>query len=303
MLGNLGGVEGFIRHAKEIRVILLLADDELPEVDGPGDGGGVPVVDAHAVDVAVVGHPPHVLDLGLVSEEAHALQPAVAEGLVDGDDDLVGQELIEDGPQHVHACVLPEAALVVEDFVAHDVRHGSQLVEGTLLVEAEQIHDEVVGQGEGLPGHVLLPPELYLVVRVNEFGFFVKVLFGRRKVFVAEPNLMNDLGNDLILCVLPINSFKLISVIESQHFGKGYFPDDKIMDTFLNFLTLKPCFCFGELGSVQLLPASTLDHEVLADDDCSPGDVPHRGVPLHDVEIAGFDDVCPHHLEQSHQED
>ena len=79
------------------------------------------MVDPHAIEVAVVGGSPEVLEFGSVGKEAHALQPTISESLIDCDGDVVGEELVEDGSEHVHTCILPEPSLMVEDLVSHDI--------------------------------------------------------------------------------------------------------------------------------------------------------------------------------------
>lgn len=140
------------------------------------------MVDAHAIEVAVVGDPPHVLDSRGVREEAHSLQPTVPEGLIDCDDDLILGELIEDRSKHVHTSILPETALVVEQLVPDNVGDRCQLVVRTVLVEVYEVDQQIVGQGEVLSGYVLLPPQFDLVVGVYKSRFAVEIFFGRRHI-------------------------------------------------------------------------------------------------------------------------
>jgi hypothetical protein len=135
MLSDLGRVERLVGHAQGLGVVLLLSDYELPKIDGTGDAGGVGVIETHAVDVAVVRDAPHIDGFWGVGEEAHSLEPSVPEGLVDCDGNPILGELVEDRSQNVHACIFPESALVVEQFVADDVGHSRQFAVGTLLVE------------------------------------------------------------------------------------------------------------------------------------------------------------------------
>ena len=135
MFSHLSGVEGLIRHAEDVGVVLLLAHDELPEIDRASDGRCIALVNTHAVNVTVVSDAPHVLDFRHVGKEAHPLQPAVPEGLVHCDHNLETSELVEDGPKHVHPRVLPEAAAVVKQLVPDYISHSRQLVVRTLFVE------------------------------------------------------------------------------------------------------------------------------------------------------------------------
>ena len=73
MLSDLSWVEGLVRHAQYLWVVLLLPDDELPKVDWASDAGGVGMVNSHAVDVAVVCDAPHIFYFWGIGEEAHPL--------------------------------------------------------------------------------------------------------------------------------------------------------------------------------------------------------------------------------------
>jgi hypothetical protein len=197
VLVDLSWVKGLVGKEKNVRVELFLAHKKLSEVDGSCDRQRVCLVDPHAVEVPKAVDAHEVLVLGRVGEEAHALEVAVLEEAVDGQHQLVLEELVEDGAQQVHARVLPEAALVVEDLVAHDVGDGGQFVVGAALVEVDEGPDQLVGHGEGFPRDVLLPPQLDLVRRVQLLGLLVAVLFGGRQVAGPQPHLMDDLRNEV----------------------------------------------------------------------------------------------------------
>jgi hypothetical protein len=106
------------------------------------------------------------------------LQPAIAEGFIDGNDNFVSCEFVEDGSKEVHACVFPESALVVEYLMPHDVSDSGEFVVGAVGVEVDECAYEVVGEGEVIAGDVFFSPEFDLVVGVDHLGFAVEVLFG-----------------------------------------------------------------------------------------------------------------------------
>jgi hypothetical protein len=137
VLRHLRGIEGVVGKAQYAGVRLLLPDEELPKVNWAGDGRGIAMINSHPVEVPIVGYAPHVLDFGGVGEKTHALEPAVAEGLVDRDSDLVGSELIENRTEEVHAGIFPESSFMVEDLVAEDVGDGGQLVIRAVFGEGE----------------------------------------------------------------------------------------------------------------------------------------------------------------------
>jgi hypothetical protein len=159
VLAHLSWVEGVVRKAQHVGVVLLLPDEELPEVDGAGNGRRIAVVNTHSVEVAEVCDSPHILDFGSISEEAHTLKPTIPEHLVDSNGDLIGEKTIEDGSENVHASVLPEATFVKENFMAHYVGNCGQLGVGTCFVEPNEVHYEVVREREVLPGDVLFTPK------------------------------------------------------------------------------------------------------------------------------------------------
>jgi len=82
VLSNLSGVDGFVGHDKNIGVVLLLADYQLPEIYRTCDYHGKVMVDSHAIGVSIVGDSPKMFKFGHVAIEAHALQPSMAKGFV-----------------------------------------------------------------------------------------------------------------------------------------------------------------------------------------------------------------------------
>lgn len=164
MLRPLSRVGVFVGHKEEVRVILLLTDDQITEIDGSSNHHRVNVVDSHAVGVAEVGNAPHVFEFGHVGEEAHTLQPAIAEGFIDRDGQLEGQKFIENGSEQIHPSIFPKPPILVKQLMPKDVGNCSQFVVGTPFVELyDGLHD-IVCQGKPFTSDVLVSPEFDFVV-------------------------------------------------------------------------------------------------------------------------------------------
>jgi len=99
VLCKLGRIKSVIRHGQNVGIVLFRPDYILSEVYRPRNHQSVVVVNAHSVSVSEVSDSPKVLELWRIGEEAHALQPTIAESFIDGDRNLISEEFVEDWSQ------------------------------------------------------------------------------------------------------------------------------------------------------------------------------------------------------------
>lgn len=73
VLADLTGIKGFVGKQKDVRVVLLLALEELPEVHGACDEERIDSINPHPIDVPIPSNSDQVFVLRNVAKEAHTL--------------------------------------------------------------------------------------------------------------------------------------------------------------------------------------------------------------------------------------
>lgn len=180
MLGYLHWIEGFIGHYQKLGVILLLTDQQLSEIDGACYGWCVVAINSHSIDVSVVIYSEHILKLRYMSKKTHALQPSVSESFISCQYQFVSCKFIENRAKKVHSCVFPEASLVIQDLMSHNVGNCDEFVVRTMFIEVDECLNDIVSEGKVLFCDVLLSPNFDLIVWIHHFCLSIKILLGWR---------------------------------------------------------------------------------------------------------------------------
>lgn len=185
--------------------------------------------------------------------------------------------------------------MVVEYLVPHDLSGKSR-------VQSQHIFDQMIVEGKVLQGNVLRLPQFDLKPRRHNLRFGHKVLISQGELRLAQPNLMDDLGDNLG-SPLFADSHKLLSRIEHQHARKRNSmlgePSESSFDVFARQ---------SPPGGLQLLfidglPALGLDDDGRIDNDCSPRHIPNRTILLNNIQQFLLLDLASHQLQQGHQKD
>lgn len=185
----------------------------------------------------------------------------------------------------------------------HQVGNSGQFAVGrvSVFVVVNQSHDHIVSIREQLPGQVLLLPQLHLIVRVHFLGFLVEVGL-RNREFPSQPDLVDDLRNDLRACLLSDWS-KIISIVEDETLLEWNLPVVQFIDSFRDGLAIEASSSCLKLFHVYFIPSGRADEDAVLDEDGFGRDVPDGGILFVDVaplvEVNGTADE----LQQSHEED